>query len=79
VGYSGGGTVAALIATRRNDVSSLTTIAANLDHAEWTRLHHISPLTGSLNAVNFIDKIENIDQLHFVGGKDKIVPKEIID
>ena len=79
VGYSGGGTVAALIAARRNDVTSLTTIAANLDHVKWTDLHGITPLSGSLNAADYATKIEYISQLHLIGANDKLVPASITE
>ncbi len=79
VGYSGGGTVATLIAARRNDISSLVTVASNLDHKFWTELHGISPLTGSLNPLNYIDSLSMIEQTHFVGEKDKIVPKIVVE
>jgi hypothetical protein len=79
VGYSGGGTIAALIAARRNDISSLITIASNLDHKFWTELHGISPLIGSLEPVKYGDALSKIKQTHFVGAKDKIVPETIIE
>ena len=77
IGYSGGGTVAVLVAALRNDVSSIITVAANIDHTSWTSLHGITPLTGSLNAANYASATENIPQLHFSGGKDTTVPPEI--
>lgn len=49
VGYSGGAAVAALLATRRNDVARLVTVDGNLDHRAWTAHHRVTPLTGSLN------------------------------
>ena len=73
VGYSGGGTVAALVAARRTDVDQLVTVAANLDHARWTALHHVTPLAGSLNAADFADRLRTIPQWHFVGGRDRVV------
>lgn len=79
VGYSGGGTVAALIAARRNDVDSLITIASNLDHKFWTELHGISPLEGSLDPLKYAKELSEIKQTHFVGAKDKIVPVAVIE
>ena len=78
VGYSGGGSVAALVAARRQDVAWMMTIAANLDHRAWTELHRVSPLTGSLNAADIAQAVENIPQMHLVGGHDKIAPLAII-
>ncbi len=79
IGYSGGGSVAALIAARREDVSLLVTIAGNLDHKFWTDLHNMSPLVGSLNPVEYVKNLSMIEQTHFVGVKDKIVPEIVIE
>ena len=49
IGYSGGGTVAALIAARRADVKQLITVAAILDTDFWVRQESLTPLYGSLN------------------------------
>ncbi|MFO0995338.1 MAG: alpha/beta hydrolase [Alphaproteobacteria bacterium] len=79
IGYSGGGTVAALIAARRPDVARLVTVAANLDHAEWTRRMNATPLDGSLNPVDQAGALARIPQVHFVGEDDRIVPKAIAE
>lgn len=78
VGYSGGAAVAALVAARRRDVDKLITVAGNLDHAAWTTLHNISPLSGSLNPVDSRSQIQSIEQLHLVGAEDKIIPASIV-
>lgn len=77
IGFSGGGAVAALLAARRNDVSRLITVAGNLDHAMWTKLHGVSALSDSLNPANHIVALQNIPQVHFVGSEDKVVPIEV--
>lgn len=77
IGYSGGGTIAALIAARRSDVAWLVTIAANLDHKSWTHLHQITPLSGSLNAADFAESMQYVRQLHLTGERDKVVPFEV--
>ncbi len=77
IGYSGGGAVATLIAARRNDVDLLVTVAGVLDHASWTELKQVSPLSGSLNPVDELGRLVGLRQVHFVGGKDNIVPPEI--
>jgi len=79
VGYSGGGAVAALVAARRKDVAQLVTVAGNLDHRAWTRQHHVSPLEGSLNPADEWRALENVPQVHFVGGRDHIVGTEIAE
>ena len=78
VGYSGGGSLAVLLAARRNDVEQLVTVAANLDHELWTTYHKVTPLYGSLNAADYATEVQDIPQVHFVGGKDVIVPEEIV-
>lgn len=77
VGYSGGGAIATLSATQRDDVSKLITIAGNLDIEKWVKIHNISPLEGSLNPADFSQKLQNIEQIHLVGTKDKVIPKEV--
>lgn len=74
IGFSGGGVLAALLAIRRHDVDSLVTLAAPLDVAVWTAFHEISPLYESLNPVDFASALSRIRQIHFIGGRDKIVP-----
>lgn len=74
IGYSGGGALAVLIAARRNDVASLRTVAGNLDHAEVNRLHHVSAMPGSLNAIDVAPQVASIAQIHFSGGDDTVVP-----
>lgn len=74
IGYSGGAAVAILIAARRDDVKSIRTIAGNLDPQAVNKYHGVSPLEGSLNPIDYTDKIKNIPMRHFVGTKDKIIP-----
>src|SRR5690606_25959404 len=78
VGYSGGGSIAVLIAARRQDIDWLITIGANLDHIFWTNLHNITPLSGSLNPADYATSIQNISQLHLSGEKDKTVPASVL-
>lgn len=77
-GYSGGGAIAVLIATMRNDVKSIITIAGNLNHLEFTKLHNVTPLYDSLNPIDFTKDIENIPSYHIAGKKDRIIPSYII-
>lgn len=79
VGYSGGGSVAALVAAGRDDVIRLTTLAANLDHAAWTRQHDITPLIGSLNAADVASRLQDVPQVHFIGARDDVVPASVVE
>lgn len=73
VGYSGGAAVAVLLAARRNDVTSLVTVAGNLDHRMWSEQHLLSPLTASLNPADARQELNSIEQLHLVGGRDATI------
>ncbi|MFA5337745.1 MAG: alpha/beta hydrolase [Candidatus Omnitrophota bacterium] len=77
IGYSGGGAVAVLIAARRNDIISLRTIAGNLDIEAVSKYHNVSPLSGSLNPINFAQNLKDLPQRHFIGSKDTTVPSSV--
>jgi len=72
IGFSGGGSLAALLASQLEVPVSLVTINANLDINAWTQHHGYSPLFGSVNP---IDRLEaaSLKQLHLVGGQDNAV------
>ncbi len=74
VGFSGGGAIAALLAARRDDVKSLRTVAGNLDHVALNKAHKVSPLTGSLNAIDIASRLDHLPQTHVSGSDDTIVP-----
>jgi hypothetical protein len=77
IGYSGGATVAGIIAASRNDIKSLTTIAGNLDHDMVSDFHQTTKLDQSLNLIDFAEKISNISQIHYIGEKDQVIPSYI--
>lgn len=79
VGYSGGGIIAVLVAARRNDVESLVTVAAPLAVSQWVKLHNISPLTGSLDPAGLGENVRLPASVHFVGGRDRIVPVSVVE
>lgn len=72
--YSGGASVALLVAAQRRDIASVVTFAPLLDPVQWTSYHHYSPLTGSLSPVDQADCLKRIPQTHFIGAQDKEVP-----
>lgn len=73
VGYSGGGTIAALLAASRGDVDCLVTLAAPLDIHAWARDQGLSPLFGSQNPVALLDRLGSVRSHHFVGENDSVV------
>jgi len=77
VGYSGGGTIAALLAMRRTDIVWMKTVASPLDTDAFTSMHHVTPLSASLNPADNAAALARIPQIHYVGEEDKIVPAEI--
>ena len=73
LGHSGGGTLAAIIASRIKKVDTIITIAANLDTDAWTNRHHYRPLINSINPINLPPLPASIKQIHIAGSKDKII------
>jgi len=78
IGFSGGGTLAMLIAARLEGVSDLVTLAGNLDVAGWTNLHGYSRLSDSLDPATQAPLPPQIQQWHWVGAKDRRVPPRLI-
>ena len=78
IGFSGGAAVAVLVAADRKDVALIKTVAGNLSHKELMKLRKVNQLEDSLDAIDVVEKVKNIQQYHFIGGKDKVVPGEII-
>jgi pimeloyl-ACP methyl ester carboxylesterase len=74
VGYSGGGTIAALMAKDLPHLSGLVTIAGNLDPETWTQLHGYLPLEGSLNPALEPPLPPQLKQWYLVGQRDSNVP-----
>jgi pimeloyl-ACP methyl ester carboxylesterase len=79
IGYSGGGTLAMLLASRRTDVSSLVTLAGNLDTDAWTQYHHYTRLTGSLNPALQAPLPVSVKQYHLLGERDENVTRAMIE
>lgn len=77
--YSGGATVAAILADTRQDVAALTTYMGNLNHQAWTDYHQVTPLYASLNAIQFTQSIRYKPQRHYIGLQDKVIPNSIIE
>ena len=79
VGYSGGGTLAWLMARRVPEAAGVVTVAANLDIDLWTSLHQYSPLAGSLNPTLLPALAPSIAQTHYAGGRDRNVPPAVVE
>lgn len=78
IGYSGGAAIASLLANKREDISTLITVAGNLDTKLWEEIKNLSPLYGSLNPSDYTSNLQNIRQYHIIGSRDNVIPKEIL-
>lgn len=76
IGYSGGAAIAAILAAERTDVMSLRTVAGNLDTEYVNEAHQVSPMPHSLNPIQFATRL-HLPQLHFVGKRDQVVPRQV--
>ncbi len=78
IGYSGGGVLAMLMASRLSETEQVVTVAANLAVQQWTELHGFSPLEGSLDPEQEPALSVSIKQFHLVGDQDSNVPEWLI-
>ncbi len=77
VGYSGGGTLAVKLARIRQDVLSVSTLAANLDHGVFFKRHFETYPPAPFDLVGGVDPHRPVKEVHFVGGSDPIVFPDI--
>lgn len=78
LGYSGGGTLAMLIAERQPKTGTVITVAANLDTVRWAEMHKHRPLAGSRNPAARPALPPRIRQMHFAGADDDNVPPLLV-
>ena len=76
VGFSGGGTLATLMAFRLDGVCALVSIASPLDIDEWTVSRGFSRMVGSENPARLPPIDSRVRQLHLRGERDRIVPPD---
>ncbi len=77
IGYSGGGTLAVLMAPRIPITRAVITIAANLDVAAWSRRHGYLPLDQGLDPARQPTLAPGILQWHLIGERDTNVPEAL--
>ncbi len=78
IGHSGGGVLAMLLAARLPETQAVVTLAAPLDIAAWADHHRDPPLAGSLNPARAAALPASVRQLHFAGGRDRVVPPALL-
>jgi pimeloyl-ACP methyl ester carboxylesterase len=76
-GYSGGGTLAVLLARHFETSVSVVTVAANLDTSAWAAYLWGGDLPGSLNPASGAPLAFGIRQRHYAGAEDDVVPPEL--
>jgi pimeloyl-ACP methyl ester carboxylesterase len=74
VGYSGGGTLALLMAEHLPETRAVITLAGNLDTGRWAEHHGYVPLLLSLDPAERPPLDASIVQIHLLGGRDERVP-----
>jgi len=74
VGFSGGGTLALLVAAGRTDVACVVTLASPLDIDAWSDLNGVARLAGSRNPASPSTGLSRLRQTHIYGAADRIVP-----
>ena len=79
IGHSGGGSLAIVLAARRDDIVKLITITPNIDHQKWTDHFNYIPLKNSINPIDQLPAISDIDQWHLYGENDQIIPKVLVE
>ncbi|MDD2759215.1 MAG: hypothetical protein PHH11_02855 [Methylomonas sp.] len=79
IGFSGGGTLATLLASDLDKLKTVVTIAANLDVKAWSDLHGYQPPTGSLNPMTDAHLPPHVRQIHLAGLEDDNVPAGIVE
>ena len=78
IGFSGGGTLAALLAQKLQNVRVVVGISPNLDIGAWTDFHDYTPLYGSLNPRDSIEKWPTGTRgILLSGQQDKNVPANL--
>ncbi|HCF0862048.1 alpha/beta hydrolase [Pseudomonas aeruginosa] len=77
VGYSGGAALALLLAAQRDDVALVQTLAGNLSPRLWAEMKGLSPLGGSLDPLDYRDRLAAITQRHLVGNTDDVIPASL--
>lgn len=78
IGFSGGGTLAMLLAEQLRETRVVITVAGNLDIDAWAQHHHYTPLDGSLNPAQRVALNADINQYHLVGRKDGNIPFHLV-
>ncbi|MEL7937750.1 alpha/beta hydrolase [Pseudomonas delhiensis] len=78
VEYSGGAALALLLAVQRTDITLIQTQAGNLSPRLWVEMKGLSPLSSSLDPLDYRDRLAAIPQRHLVGDADDVIPASFL-
>lgn len=79
IGYSGGGALALLLAAARDDIAQVQTLAGNLSPRRWAQRLELAPLHGSLEPLDFAERLRALPQRHLAGNDDRVVPAGLLE
>lgn len=79
IGYSGGAALALLLATRRDDIALVQTLAGNLSPRRWTAHLNLTPLDGSLEPLDQRERLAKVPQRHLLGDADPVIPLGLLE
>lgn len=77
VGYDGGAAIVAILASQRSDITSIRTVAGDLDPKTTALVAQTPYLEGSLTPMDFAAGVGNIPQRHFIGKLDETTPPSV--
>lgn len=78
-GHSGGATLAVLLARRLPAARCVVTLAGNLDPDAWADRHAYTRLRGSLNPATQGPLPSSVEQAHFAGARDRVLPPDLVE
>lgn len=78
-GHSGGATLAVLLARRLPEARCVVTLAGNLDPDAWADHHSYTRLRGSLNPAAQGPLPSVVEQAHFAGARDRVLPPALVE
>ncbi|MGH1402836.1 MAG: alpha/beta fold hydrolase [Alphaproteobacteria bacterium] len=82
IGYSGGGAIATLLSAKRDDILSLRTVSAILDHKTLSSSTNSTSasydFSKSLNPADYAEDLIGVPQYHFIGGQDAHIPPAVL-
>lgn len=79
IGYSGGGALALLLVAVRDDIAQVQTLAGNLSPRRWAQRLELAPLHGSLEPLDFAERLRALPQRHLAGSEDQVVPASLLE